>query len=196
MKKHQPKILVIDNYDSFTYNLIQMLEEHGGCTFDVVRNDQIQYQSVEMYQKVLISPGPGLPAQAGKVCEFIKRFAASISILGICLGHQAIAEVFGGTLINLSDVSHGVTKRIHWSGENDYLFTGVPLSFNAGLYHSWVVARDVIPDSLRITAWSSDKMIMALAHKKFDIRGIQFHPESIMTEVGKTIIANWINHAK
>jgi anthranilate synthase component 2 len=194
MKKHQPNILVIDNYDSFTYNLIQMIEEHGGCTFEVVRNDQIPFHSIGMYQKVLISPGPGLPAQAGKLCEFIQRFAGSISILGICLGHQAIAEVFGGSLINLSCVSHGETKQIHCV-EEDYLFAGLPSRFEVGLYHSWVVASDNLPDCLRVTAVSADNMIMALAHKKFDIRGIQFHPESIMTKVGQTIISNWIDHA-
>jgi anthranilate synthase component 2 len=194
MKKSQPSVLVIDNYDSFTYNLIQILEECGGCTLDIVRNDQLHFQSVREYQKVLISPGPGLPSEAGMMCEFIKKHAPSTSILGICLGFQAIAEVFGGMLINLPIVTHGLSKRVHIVEPVDYLFTGLPMSFNAGLYHSWIVAEDTLPNCLRVTAMSDDGLVMAISHTQFDVRGIQFHPESIMTEVGKKIIHNWLDH--
>jgi len=194
MKIRQPKILVIDNYDSFTYNLIQMLEEHAGCSFDVVRNDRLPFQSMDTYQKILISPGPGLPSNIDLVCKLIKKYAGSRSILGVCLGHQAIAEVYGGSLFNLTTVSHGTRKLIHISEPLEYLFKGVPEYFDAGLYHSWVVNKDTMPDCLRITAVSDDGLVMALAHHQYDVRGIQFHPESIMTGVGKTIIANWIEH--
>jgi anthranilate synthase component 2 len=194
MKIRQPKILVIDNYDSFTYNLIQMLEEHAGCSFDVVRNDQLPVQSMDKYRKILISPGPGLPSQIDLVCELIKKYAESISILGVCLGHQAIAEVYGGSLLNLPIVSHGISKRIQVIDPLEYLFQGVPENFDAGLYHSWVVNKDTMPDCLRITAVSDDGLVMAQAHNQYDVRGIQFHPESIMTGAGKTIIGNWIDH--
>jgi anthranilate synthase component II len=194
MKIRQPKILVIDNYDSYTYNLIQMLEEHAGCSFDVAKNDRLPFQSMHKYQKVLISPGPGLPSQINLVCEIIRKYAESISILGVCLGHQAIAEVYGGSLYNLPNISHGISKQIRIIEPLEYLFKGIPEYFDAGLYHSWVVNKNSIPDCLHITAVSDDGLVMALAHNQYDVHGIQFHPESIMTAVGKKIIDNWIDH--
>lgn len=194
MKNRQPKILVIDNYDSYTYNLIQMLEEHAGCSFDVFKNDQLPFQSMHEYQKILISPGPGLPSHINLVCELIKKYDETKSILGVCLGHQAIAEVYGSSLYNLPNISHGTSKRMHVIEPLDYLFKGIPEYFDAGLYHSWVVKKDTISDCLRITALSDDGLVMALAHNRYDVRGIQFHPESIMTAVGKIIIDNWIDH--
>jgi anthranilate synthase component 2 len=186
------KILLVDNYDSFTYNLLQIVEEQGCCSCTVVKNDKIELNKVSSFNKILISPGPGLPAKAGKVCELIKTFASTKSILGICLGHQAIAKVYGGKLIRLSQVQHGIRKKISITGNQDYIFKGLPNKIDVGLYHSWAVSAKTFPDCLTVTAVSNDGLIMALSHKAFDVKGIQFHPESIMTEWGKQILYNWI----
>lgn len=184
-------ILLFDNYDSFTYNLKHILSELG-ATVDVVRNDKITLSEVDKYDKILLSPGPGIPSEAGLLLPLIKRYAPTKSILGVCLGEQAIAEVFGATLQNLSDVYHGVCSDIRVIAE-DVLFEGLTPGFRAGRYHSWVVSKENLPDCLEITAVdATDGMIMALRHRTYDVRGIQFHPESILTPQGKKIMENWL----
>lgn len=186
-------ILLFDNYDSFTYNLKHILLELGAVV-DVVRNDKIALSEVDRYDKIVLSPGPGIPSEAGLLLPLIERYAPTKSILGVCLGEQAIAEVFGGTLQNLSDVYHGVCSDIRVIAE-DSLFGGLTPGFRAGRYHSWVVSKEHLPDCLEITAVdATDGMIMALRHRTYDVRGIQFHPESILTPQGKRIIENWLIH--
>lgn len=186
------KILVIDNYDSFVYNLVHMLYNLGVEEIDIVKNDRVDLNTISAYDKILLSPGPGIPNDAGLMKKVIEIYAPSKSIIGVCLGHQAIGEVFGGTLINLDEPLHGVASRISIL-HNDYLFENTPVQFDIGHYHSWVVSPDV-PDSIEITATDEYGNIMALKHKNYDVRGVQFHPESVLTEFGKTIIGNWINH--
>ncbi len=187
------KILIIDNYDSFTYNLRQIVEElHHD--YSIVKNDKLTIETIHQHSKILISPGPGTPSQAGSVKEIIQKFAASKCILGICFGHQAIAEVFGGKLNNLKAVRHGITTKVNIIQPADYLFEKIPPKFEAGLYHSWAVSNDDFPDCLRVTSVSSDNVIMSLTHKEYDVKGVQFHPESIMTKSGAQIIQNWLNH--
>lgn len=186
------KLLVLDNYDSFTYNLVHYLEKAGvEHSIDVFRNDQILLDEIEKYDKIVLSPGPGLPSQAGIMMDLIKRYASTKSILGICLGHQAIAEVFGAKLKNLELVFHGVTSLIDITAP-DYVFENMPTSFNVGRYHSWVVTA--LPSELVATASDEYGNIMSFKHNKYDLRGIQFHPESILTDNGLQIISNWINH--
>jgi anthranilate synthase component 2 len=187
-------VLIIDNHDSFTWNLVQLVKQHGNSPFKVVRNHQVRLEEVQDYDKILLSPGPGLPADAGLACEVIRRYAATKSILGICLGHQAIAEVFGASLMNLSQVNHGVKVPVRIVDREDYLFGGLAESMEAGLYHSWAVAPDSLPGCLQVTAVTGDGLIMALRHLQYDVRGLQFHPESIMTACGKQIIHNWLSH--
>lgn len=189
MKK---KILVIDNYDSFTYNLVHLLLKYADVT--VVKNDKVKMDEVKQYDKILFSPGPGIPEEAGQMLEVIKQFAASKPMLGICLGHQAIGEVFGGKLKNLSKVYHGIATPVHITAKNNYLFEGVPETFAVGRYHSWVVDEKNAPVDVTVTALDDSGMIMGLSHNKYDINGLQFHPESIMTEHGDTLIRNWVNH--
>jgi anthranilate synthase component 2 len=191
----KPQILLIDNYDSFTYNLIQIVESRG-FTVKVVKNNKITEKDLSRYNNIMISPGPGIPTEAGKLISVIKTFAPTKRILGICLGHQAIAEAFGGSLIRMPSVAHGLKKEIKLSQKDEYLFNGLPLKFEAGLYHSWMVSKNNFPQSLEITATDSDGTIMAIAHKEFDVRGIQFHPESIMTKYGYKIIYNWLDHSR
>jgi anthranilate synthase component 2 len=186
------KIMVLDNYDSFTYNLVHILKELSGGPVDVFRNDEITLEDVESYDKIIISPGPGVPDEAGITKNLIDHFAPSKSILGVCLGCQAIAEVFGGSLTNLDRVYHGVKTEIIVTGEDDILFHDVPLNFEAGRYHSWVVNEKDLPSCLRITAKDGEGMIMALSHAEYDVKGVQFHPESVMTESGKKILLNWL----
>ena len=186
------KILIIDNYDSFTYNLAQIIEESTLCDFTIKQIDKINTDEVDKYDKIMFSPGPGLPSENILMYEIIDRYKKSKSILGVCLGHQAIAEYFGGTLYNLKKVYHGIKQRIEIIDKDDYLFNNIPNEFYVGLYHSWTVLPDNFPDCLKLTAISSDNIIMALSHKIFDIKGIQFHPESIMTDYGKQLINNWI----
>ena len=187
------KILVLDNYDSFTYNLVHIIRELGyGRQTDVVRNDQISIRDVNKYDKILLSPGPGIPSVAGILIDLIKIYASSKSILGVCLGHQAICEVFGGKLINMSVVLHGIGRKTHVIDTGDYLFDNVAQTFTAGRYHSWVADKSSIHFPLAVTAIGEDGHVMAVKHHELDVRGVQFHPESILTEGGKQIISNWL----
>jgi len=186
------KIMVLDNYDSFTYNLVHLLKELTGEQVDVHRNDEISLDNVGKYDKIVISPGPGVPDEAGITKQLIGHFAPSKSILGVCLGCQAIAEVFGGNLINLDRVFHGVKTEILVMDKTDRLFRDIPARFDAGRYHSWIVSEKNLPSDLIITARDNDGMIMALTHSTYDVRGVQFHPESVLTEYGKQILLNWL----
>jgi len=185
--------MVLDNYDSFTYNLVHILKELTGGPVDVHRNDEISLDDVDKYDKIVISPGPGVPDEAGITKQLIGHFAPVKSILGVCLGCQAIAEVFGGNLINLDRVFHGVKTEIVVTDKDDRLFRGVPANFEAGRYHSWIVSEKNLPSDLRVTAQDNEGMIMALSHVKYDVKGVQFHPESVLTGYGKQILLNWLN---
>lgn len=184
------KVFVIDNYDSFTYNLVHLLKESGYLP-EVKRNDQFELDEILEYDKILISPGPGIPDEAGKTKEVIKAFGNSKSILGICLGHQSIAEVYGGKLIQIDKVFHGVATATRIIDPTEALFKNVPDEIMVGRYHSWLVNPE-LPAGLIATALDKEKNIMALKHKELDMKGIQFHPESILTEHGKTMIDNWM----
>lgn len=185
------KILLFDNYDSFTYNLLHILKELG-ADVEVHRNDKISLEEVDRFDKILLSPGPGIPEEAGILLPLIRRYAPTKSILGVCLGEQAIGEAFGATLINLTDVHHGVCSDIRVTAK-ERLFAGLESGFRAGRYHSWAVSRDNFPDCLEVTAEDmEEKQIMALRHRTYDVRGIQFHPESVLTPKGKIIIENWL----
>jgi anthranilate synthase component 2 len=186
------KILVLDNYDSFTYNLVQYIERVLKEPVDVYRNDRISLEEVGNYDKILISPGPGIPEEAGITLELIRRYGSSKSILGVCLGHQAIAEAYGGTIANLSTVYHGVTGQMKQIVPGDYLLEGVPVEFEAGRYHSWIVEHHTLPPELEITVENDEGFVMALRHREYDVRGVQFHPESVLTEYGGKMILNWI----
>lgn len=186
------KIMVLDNYDSFTYNLVHILKELTGRPVDVYRNDEITLAAVAEYDKIIISPGPGIPNEAGITKNLINHYAPTKSILGVCLGCQAIAEVFGGSIINLAKVYHGVKTEIIVTDEGDRIFQDIPSSFEAGRYHSWVVNENDLPSDLTITARDDEGMIMALSHVKYDVKGVQFHPESVMTDHGKKILRNWL----
>lgn len=184
------RIAVIDNYDSFTYNLVHLVKSLG-VEVDVFRNDQFQLSSLELYDKLLLSPGPGIPSEAGLLLEVIKTYAPRKPILGICLGHQAIGEVFGGRLVRLRQVYHGVATPCEQMMDEP-LFADLPRHFEVGRYHSWVVSREDFPDCLQVIALSSDGQVMALRHKQYDVRGLQFHPESVLTPLGGTILSNWL----
>jgi anthranilate synthase component 2 len=184
------KIVIIDNYDSFTYNLAHLVRELG-TQVTVVRNDQFQLDDLTSFSKIILSPGPGIPSEAGLLLDVIRRYAGHKPILGVCLGHQAIGEVFGAKLENLSNVFHGVATEGSQLG-NDPLFSGLPRRITMGRYHSWVVSRDGLPDCLEVTAVSDEGQIMALKHKELNVRGIQFHPESVLTPDGKKMLQNWL----
>ena len=184
------KIFIIDNYDSFTYNLVHCLEELG-CEVTVKRNDKFQLDELEAYPMILLSPGPGIPDESGLLKAAIKRFAPTKKILGVCLGHQAIGEVYGGTLINLDKVYHGVATPIRIT-QKEVLFKGLPDRFEIGRYHSWVVATP-LPENLIPTSYDDEGYLMSLCHKTYDVRAVQFHPESVLTPHGKIILENWIN---
>ncbi|HWK99051.1 MAG TPA: aminodeoxychorismate/anthranilate synthase component II [Parapedobacter sp.] len=186
-----PKILVIDNYDSFTFNLVHLLHECGHDA-TVWRNDKFVLEDVADFDKILLSPGPGIPSEAGLLLDVIRQYGATKSILGICLGQQAIAEVYGGTLYNLSKPVHGTATPLLIKVNDEPIFNGLPHSFPVGRYHSWAVAHEGFPDVLRITAEDEQGVIMALAHKTLDVKGLQFHPESVLTQHGKAMIANWL----
>jgi len=188
------KVLIIDNHDSFTWNLVQLVKQHGQVHYTVVQNDLVKFDEVQNHDKIILSPGPGLPVGAGLTCEVIRRYAAVKSILGICLGHQAIAEMFGASLMNLRQVNHGVKVAVRIVEREDYLFGGLAESIEAGLYHSWAVAPVGLPGCLQVTAVTGGGLIMALRHRHYDVRGLQFHPESIMTACGRQIIHNWLSH--
>ena len=184
------KIVIIDNYDSFTYNLSHLVKELG-AEVTVLRNDQFQLEELEQFNKIILSPGPGIPNEAGLLLDVIRTYAGKKPILGVCLGHQAIGEAFGGQLENLSDVFHGVATPCHIIAD-DPIFSGINHDITIGRYHSWVVSRQGLPDCLEVTAESDEGQIMALRHKTMNIRGIQFHPESVLTPDGKKMLQNWM----
>ncbi len=186
------KVTIIDNYDSFTYNLAHLAKALG-ADVNVVRNDKFQIKDLEETDKLILSPGPGIPDKAGLTLQTIQSYAGRKPILGVCLGHQAIGQCFGAKLLNLPKVYHGVQTPARIV-ENDYMFEGLPRSIMVGRYHSWVVDTEGFPSTLEAIAFSDDNQIMALRHKVYDVRGIQFHPESILTPDGKTIIENWLKH--
>jgi anthranilate synthase component 2 len=192
MKTDKMKILVFDNYDSFTYNLVQLIKELAPkATVDVFRNDEIALEKVNDYDKILLSPGPGLPSESGLLLPLIKEYAATKSIFGVCLGQQAIGETFGGKLTNLAQVYHGIATPIQVT-VNSVLFEGLPASFEVGRYHSWVVDEKDFPADLIITSRDDKGFIMSLEHKIYDVKGVQFHPESVLTPHGAKILANWL----
>lgn len=185
------KVVIIDNYDSFTYNLSHMLKELG-ADVSVLRNDKFNVAQLEIFDKIVLSPGPGIPAEAGNLLDVIRHYAGKKPILGVCLGHQAIGEVFGAHLVNLSDVYHGVATPCRLI-KRDVIFDEMPDKFEVGRYHSWVVDRDTLPECLEITGVSDEGYIMSMRHKQYDITGIQYHPESVLTPYGKKLISNWLN---
>ncbi|NEM98721.1 anthranilate synthase component II [Pontibacter burrus] len=186
------KVLVIDNYDSFTYNLVHLLQELG-ADVTVRRNDKTTLEEVGNYSKILLSPGPGIPDEAGMLKEIIRKFGPNKSLFGVCLGHQAIGEVFGGKLFNSNEVWHGVAMPTTIVGEDELLFKGLPATFKTGRYHSWLVEQE-LPKCLELTAIDGAGNVMALRHKTYDVRGVQFHPESVLTEFGREIIKNWLEN--
>lgn len=191
------KILIFDNYDSFTYNLVHVVEKIIHAKVDVYRNDKISLEKVNDYDKIILSPGPGLPVESGLLLPLIKEYASSKSILGVCLGHQAIGETFGAGLINLTTVYHGVATTINiypgrMQSAND-IFNLLPVEVEAGRYHSWIVSKEDFPEELEITAEDTNGYIMGLRHKTFDVQGVQFHPESVLTPLGEKMMRNWLN---
>jgi anthranilate synthase component 2 len=198
MNLSRPNILIVDNFDSFTYNLVQIIREDGKCDFDVIRSDKINIAYTAIYDGFLFSPGPGVPSQVSEMSELLRLYQNKKSFLGICLGHQAIAETFGMKLSKLETVRHGLRVLVRIIEPYDYLYKGIPSEFYVGLYHSWGVKFDhEVQNScseLRITALSNDGIIMGIAHTKYNIRGVQFHPESFMSEYGTLILQNWINN--
>ena len=187
------KILVLDNYDSFTYNLVHLIRENG-FVVDIFRNDKISLEDVARYDKILLSPGPGIPDEAGIMKQVVREYGPTKSILGICLGHQGIGEVYGASLFNIPNVLHGVTSLTEITDQDEYLFQGVPVKFQATHYHSWAVLPESIPSELKVTAQNNEGLIMGLRHHKYDVKGLQFHPESIMTPEGPKMIKNWLNN--
>lgn len=187
------KILILDNYDSFTYNLVHLVNELGYNDVSVFRNDKIALKDVDAYDKIILSPGPGIPSEAGLLLALIKEYAGKKPILGVCLGYQAIAEAFGATLINLSEVHHGVASSIKILNPSN-LFVGMDATLEVGRYHSWAVKREGLPSCLEVTAEDNEGQIMALSHREFDVHGVQFHPESVLTPEGAKIIQNFLSH--
>lgn len=187
------KILVIDNYDSFTYNLVHAIKKISGLPVDVARNDEISLEEIEKYDKIVLSPGPGIPEEAGLLLEIIKKFAPTKSILGVCLGHQAIGEAFGGKLLNMKRVMHGIATPVELTQNSSVLFAGLPMSFEVGRYHSWIVKSEGLPACFEVTSYDSDGMIMSMKHKGFDVQSVQFHPESVLTPLGEKMIENWLS---
>jgi len=185
------KILVFDNYDSFTYNLVHLLREFSDARIDVVRNDKLKLEDAVRYDKIVLSPGPGIPSEAGLLLDLIRMYASSKDILGVCLGHQAIGEAFGATLINLGEVHHGLAETIHRIAF-DPLFENLPDTFEVGRYHSWSVSPEGLPDCFEVTSLDDEGQIMSMRHKTYRLHGVQFHPESVLTPDGKMIINNWI----
>ena len=190
------QLLIIDNHDSFTYNLVQLVTESNLCNYTVIKNNKIDLKQIANYDKILISPGPGLPKETENLMEIIEKYHSSKSILGVCLGFQAISEFFGAKLYNLKQVYHGLKVKIKITNINEYIFADLPKKIKVGLYHSWAVSKIELPQCLSITAISDDDIIMAISHKKYNIRGSQFHPESIMTAYGKQIIENFLRNKK
>jgi anthranilate synthase component 2 len=187
------KILVFDNYDSFTYNLVHLVEKILHLKVDVYRNDEIPLEKVKEYDKIILSPGPGIPSEAGLLLPLIKEYASTKSILGVCLGHQAIGETFGGSLVNLDAVFHGVATPIKILNKSSEILQGLGDRVEVGRYHSWIIDRKNFPAELEITAVDENDYIMALQHKKYDVQGVQFHPESVLTPCGEAIMRNWLS---
>jgi anthranilate synthase component 2 len=190
------RILLLDNYDSFTFNLYQLVGEVSGVMPDVIRNDKIMLEEIEKYDKIILSPGPGIPSEAGMMPEVVKEFAGKKSMLGVCLGHQCIAETFGATLENMARVCHGFGVETIVEKDDELLFQGLPKTFQSGRYHSWTVSPDNLPEYFEITATDADGRIMALRHTEYDLRGVQFHPESVLTPDGAIIMRNWLEDKK
>jgi anthranilate synthase component II len=190
------RILVFDNYDSFTYNLVHLVQKITGTPVAVYRNDQLPLEKVNEYDKIILSPGPGIPEEAGLLLPLIKEYAATKSILGVCLGHQAIGQAFGGSLINLTSVFHGIATPITIKNidnkKEDGVLNNLPSTIEVGRYHSWVVSKEKLPQTLEITAEDESGMIMGLQHKTYDVQGVQFHPESVLTPMGEAILKNWL----
>jgi anthranilate synthase component 2 len=186
------KILVIDNYDSFTYNLVHAIKKVSGLPVDVFRNDEIALEEIEKYDKIVLSPGPGLPEESGLLLDIIKKFAPKKSILGVCLGHQAIGEAFGGKLHNMNRVIHGMATPVKLTASRSVLFSGLPDSFDVGRYHSWIVEKENLPECFEVTSFDDEGMIMSMKHKTMDVEGVQFHPESVLTPLGEKMIENWL----
>lgn len=189
------KILVFDNYDSFTYNLVHLVEKITDVKPAVFRNDKIALEDIAAYDKIILSPGPGIPSEAGLLLPLIKMYAATKPILGVCLGHQAMAEAFGGSIINLSTVYHGVATTIKQTKNKSALFAGLRQEFVAGRYHSWIVNEKTLPTDFEITAVDDSGMIMAMQHKKYDLQSVQFHPESVLTPDGERMMRNWLGNS-
>ena len=185
-------IVIIDNYDSFTYNLVHYLDDLN-CSVSVIRNDEFELDELEKFDKILLSPGPGLPSEAGLLKEVIVKYATTKSILGICLGQQAIGEVFGGSLINLSKVYHGIASKVQIIVRDEPLFIGLENEIEVGRYHSWVISKENFPPDLEITSIDENGEVMSIRHKTYDIKGLQYHPESVLTPQGKKILENWIH---
>ncbi|WP_406684388.1 aminodeoxychorismate/anthranilate synthase component II [Seonamhaeicola sp. MEBiC1930] len=185
------KVLVIDNYDSFTYNLVHYLEDLN-CDVTVYRNDKLELEDVEPFDKIVLSPGPGIPDEAGLLKAIIEKYAPTKSILGVCLGQQAIGEVFGGSLVNLDEVYHGVATKVEITVDDESIFSGLDKDIEVGRYHSWVVDAN-LPESLEATSFDANGQVMSLRHKTYDVKGVQYHPESVLTPDGKKILENWVN---
>jgi len=191
------KILVFDNYDSFTYNLVHILRELGySSRMEVYRNDKIELDDVEQYDKILLSPGPGIPSEAGNMLDLIERYGPTKSILGVCLGHQGIAEVYGASLYNMEEVLHGIATDIQILDQEEVVFRGIPKEIKVGRYHSWAVIPDTVNGDLKITARDQEQEIMAIRHNQYDVVGLQFHPESVLTADGKQMIRNWVENER
>ncbi len=185
------RILVFDNYDSFTYNLVHLIREVSDASIDVIRNDKLKLEDAAIYDKIVLSPGPGIPSEAGLLPDLIKMYASTKDILGVCLGHQAIAEAFGAKLVNLDDVHHGLAENVHKIAF-DPLFEGLEETFEVGRYHSWIASRENFPDCFEITSVDDQNQIMSFRHKNYRLHGVQFHPESVLTPQGKIIMKNWL----
>lgn len=186
------KILVIDNYDSFTYNLVHAIKKISGLPVDVYRNDEITLEQIEKYDKIVLSPGPGIPEEAGLLLDIIKEYGPKKSMLGVCLGHQAIGEAFGGKLHNMNRVLHGVATPVKLTSNKSVLFSGLPESFDVGRYHSWIVQEEALPECFEVTSYDDEGRIMSMKHKEYDVQGVQFHPESVLTPLGEKMIENWL----
>ncbi len=188
-------VIIIDNYDSFTYNLVHIVEQFTDlpCEITVILNYKIDIEKINKFDKIILSPGPGLPSDVKILNEIIKKYATTKHILGVCLGHQAIAETFGAKLVNLSEVFHGIRKKTIVTEEKEPIFKNIPKHFFSGRYHSWAISTEEFPDELKITAIDDDGIIMAISHRKYNVKGVQFHPESIMTQFGKELIKNWLD---
>jgi len=187
------KIVVIDNYDSFTYNLVHAIKKISGLPVDVYRNDEIALEDLEKYDKIVLSPGPGIPEEAGLLLDIIKEYGPKKSMLGVCLGHQAIGEAFGGKLHNMNRVLHGVATPVKLTEKKSILFNGLPETFDVGRYHSWIVQQEELPECFEVTSYDADGLIMSMKHRDYDVQGVQFHPESVLTPLGEKMIENWLN---